>query len=711
MNKIKAVVLVLITSILTIIPFYNLIIAGVYQWHVRQPEFIEGGIELIILAVALIVAWYLLNKKRFVLPALFLTSIYLSSNGVIIPVVVVCIYFLIIVGIGYLFQKNESSEALNLIIFKSFVLGTSIWGCSAILCSLIGLGTINDLRIMTLVLFSVAVVYSGRYRKKISFIKEFERIVNWENESLIEIALISIIIIIIAGLCVKTNTAQDYDSLWYGLRSQYVLVGENSFYDNLGYLTYVYYYPKFSELLLLPLSDLGDYSFIQCSNILLFMVTIFALYEYVKNNVLKENKKLQLAIVVSIASIPAFANISATAKGDILGFLFVFLAFVFFDEYRRNNNEQLIAYALCSLFLCTTTRLTYLLWGGILFLWILGCILIQRFKNNKTIGVIRLFNNNIFLAINTIITVVGVHYRTYKLTGYVIYPTAVGVWNRVFNSAHKYFLTESNPSRNYNIMPRYLFERLRQFIFDPQQLDHVIMLWISNLLLIAIIIFFISKKKIIDKYDMTLAVIYVLVCMYYMVYMENPDGNYFIIPLIVATLIILKAVIIDEGLMRIYIGIVLSMFIVFLLPITFVSHPSWAWGTNTFSEEVIVNNFETKEKNQNLFMYNGISQIANVVRTFSVNDKVIAYGDSDGTFYRLPCNLETYIELSYSAFSNALVYEYNNFCRVMKDLNTKAFIVSKDDISDYAIYVKRYIEENGYAYEIDDESAIMYVLH
>ena len=60
-----------------------------------------------------------------------------------------------------------------------------------------------------------------------------DRVFKYRNDSFIETASIIIIAGIVLALFAKTNTAQDYDSLWYGLRSQYVLVGQNSFYDDL----------------------------------------------------------------------------------------------------------------------------------------------------------------------------------------------------------------------------------------------------------------------------------------------------------------------------------------------------------------------------------------------------------------------------------------------------------------------------------------------
>ena len=57
------------------------------------------------------------------------------------------------------------------------------------------------------------------------------------------------------------NICADYDSLHYGLRSEYILNDGGGIYEDLGSVNVVYTYSKGLEILLLPISGLPSYSF------------------------------------------------------------------------------------------------------------------------------------------------------------------------------------------------------------------------------------------------------------------------------------------------------------------------------------------------------------------------------------------------------------------------------------------------------------------
>ncbi len=708
-EKGRLIAVIAIASILSIIPFYIMVIKGVYHWHSLQPQFVQGGIELCVAMILMCIGWAI-NKKRLFVPVIIISCIYLSVNGVVIPVMTALIYIIMLCYIGYSFSSVDKSDNGILKLIKAFIAGISIWGCGAIIFSLLGFGTINKLRIYTMGLFILACIIVVWRNREINVGLLVDRVFKYRNDSFIETASMIIIAGIVLALFAKTNTAQDYDSLWYGLRSQYVLVGQNSFYDDLGYFSFVYYYPKFFEFLLLPISNLGDYSFIPSANIVIFFMSLLVIYYSLQKNVKGMDRKTKFILLALIAAIPAFANISATAKGDILGFYLVLCAFVFIQEYIEFDKFESIIYAVLALALCTAVRLTYILWGGILFLWCVYICIKKGKRNNKIKknDKILCLKENILTISASVITVAGIHYRTYKLTGYVIYPIAVSFFNKVFHNGHKYFLTQSN-SITREMDFRSIMLRIYQFIFDPQALEHVIMLWTSNVLLITLLIWLLHKKKKIKIGYKILAVLYVLGILYYMVSMPNPDGNYFILPIIVVTIIICSGVQTENKTQSHFINLSLLISLLFLLPIMFISHSSWAWGTKAFTTELIVDNFETRESNQSMFEYNGVSEIVEEVKAYSVNDKVISSSDDTGLYFRFPCNLETYLEISLPSFSNANIGQYDKFKEVMGYLSVKALIVDKDDTSDFPNLVAEYVEEQGVEKVIEDQGAVCYV--
>ena len=63
------------------------------------------------------------------------------------------------------------------------------------------------------------------------------------------------------------NIALDFDSLWYGVRSRYVLDNGNGIYENMGTIGIVYTYSKGWEVMTLPLANLPSYSFLLAFNL------------------------------------------------------------------------------------------------------------------------------------------------------------------------------------------------------------------------------------------------------------------------------------------------------------------------------------------------------------------------------------------------------------------------------------------------------------
>ena len=74
---------------------------------------------------------------------------------------------------------------------------------------------------------------------------------------------------IVTMFCIQAgrmNTALDFDSLWYGVRSRYVLDNGNGIYENMGTIGIVYTYSKGWEVMTLPLANLPSYSFLLAFN-------------------------------------------------------------------------------------------------------------------------------------------------------------------------------------------------------------------------------------------------------------------------------------------------------------------------------------------------------------------------------------------------------------------------------------------------------------
>src|SRR6185312_11442190 len=72
---------------------YNMIHSGPFGWHVWQPAFWQGGIELIVLAALVGTALYLLRSWCRILAVLILCELYARRQGVDLAVLISLFYY------------------------------------------------------------------------------------------------------------------------------------------------------------------------------------------------------------------------------------------------------------------------------------------------------------------------------------------------------------------------------------------------------------------------------------------------------------------------------------------------------------------------------------------------------------------------------------------------------------------------------------------
>lgn len=695
-------ILVYIASIITflvllMIPSLNILL-GTYKWAMKQKAFWQGGVELIIF-ISLCCIINFVSKQSNKKIILIIGAIYLVLNGVIIPVVVDAIYLDVIFFIGSTLRGIKKKD--NNLLFD-FIMGVSVWGAGAIVCSLLGKGTVNDLCVFTLICFIVCLFICHNYKSSVLEItgKLIEDTTN--KTSYVGILTLFVLLMLFA----KTNSAFEYDSLWYGLRSDYVLIGNNSFYDNLGFAAFVYYYPKLAEFIMIPLNKFGDFSFITCVGVWILAMVLY-LVKCTIMVVKKELEHLADVLVLIFSLIPAIANISNTAKPDIWGFFFVLLAVFCFYIYDENKNKDFISYGFVALALCTGTKLTYILWGGIPFiLWLVLYVIKKRPLNDIVYSLM----NNIILCVSSLFFVFGIHLRTYILTGYPIYPLALSVWEKIGFRPKEYKLySDIQVGLLSDLSISELTKRVYQFIFNPTDLGHVIMLWTTNISFLFMFMWIIfKKKKKAHIYSALLCIVYFIFEWYYKLFMPVPDGNYFILPIVFVSVYFFINIDFDNMLSKRVYYLMAFIFVLTTTPITLVSHPSWAYGTKAFSNDVIPTNFDTENMRVQATAYRGVGRIDDYVKNYSKTDRVIVGGNSQLAEYWIHASSEGMDALYSQTLSNMnLVNDYNYFCDYINDINLKAFILFNEGGDPL---IERYLSEHGYANCIVDDGATCYEL-
>ncbi|MFY0518399.1 ArnT family glycosyltransferase [Lysinibacillus sp. UGB7] len=679
---------VLVALAFQVAVFDNIII-DVFSWHLIQPETIEGGSLLIIILLCYIFVNRFLNTSyNFVLVAL-ITIIYLINTNLFFPILITIFYFEVIFSIGgYVnkrFYPNTNNDKL-VVYLRNFLIGFTIWSVINLILALIGFGTINNIRITTLILFVLS-LHRGVNKPFAFFLAE-----SLNRFSKNEKDIISFIVVLVLALLSKSNRAIDYDSIWYGLRPEFVLVGENSFFDNLGLVQFVHYYPKLFEFFTLPLSNLGDYSFIYSINILFFILSLIVIFK-ISDNLIKK-PLYSLIGTLMLATIPAFANISTTAKPDIFSIFFIILGVFHLMNFVYENKSKELIFGFSALVLSLGGKSTSFLYVPFLLFGFLIVVIIGIKKYDKQYFLL----SNLYkakslywLLIASLVSLLLICYRTFRLTGYPVYPSGIGLWNKLGFKA-KYPVTAEHDVDGLviNFSLSEIMERWYKLLLDPKDYPHIIMLWTGNLLVflaIVLVILVIFKRiKIVDK-SSNLLVIFglpvVLVGIFFATFMINAgDGNYFLIPIVLAFLgiyIFIRKNLVDSKLQK-WINIGVLIFLPIQLILTFVSHSSWQWGTQQFTSNLEI---YQKESNDLLFEAYGLNEIEEYIQKVPHNTRTVGFGDEQVLNY-LSTRFEHITGIASDHLGNSsIVSSEQNFYEYLKWAKIDFIITPKEEVEDF----------------------------
>lgn len=160
----------------------------------------------------------------------------------------------------------------------------------------------------------------------------------------------------------RMNICADYDSLHYGLRSEYILNDGGGIYEDLGSVNVVYTYSKGLEILLLPISGLPSYSFFLSAQL---WMTVGLLLTAGKIAGLFVNRRHGFLCLALLASVPGIMNMSVTAKTDSATALFQLIMIYFLLLYIRRQKTYWLVLAGNAFFMTMVLKPTALVFSTI----------------------------------------------------------------------------------------------------------------------------------------------------------------------------------------------------------------------------------------------------------------------------------------------------------------------------------------------------------
>lgn len=658
---------------------------GFFADYIHFTESKRMYVEIAILAVLIFGGLALLKRGRsrmYWLTAVVLVFFWI--HVVFLPMVVSAVYLISLLAIGrflrkQVFFRGTVWERPYFSFYMDFLFGASFAIVVYCLLSALGVGKIAWMRLSV---YALGVAALGFDFSSISC----QCIRGWQTLSwMLDGSGVSREIprrvrrawTLAAGWCAlmfliqvgRLNIALDFDTLWYGVRSQYIVAGGTGLYENPGLVGMVYVYSKGFEVLTLPLCDLASHSYLTFFNLWLAVLGIGAM---VWNAVLltgnrkqETEKKLTyhsvlpgiMAAVLTV-SVPGIMNMALTAKADLITWLLQLIMLGCFFQYIHvyENHWIFLSGAAGSYFLSLTMKPTSLVFSTAVF-GMMGLYLLWFWFHERGAAA-DLFHHMVRLIGSLCLpfgALVGIWARTMKITGMPVTSvfTSIFAW---FGFKMKYPFATSELPQNYQEEStlHVLARRIWQMLMQPQGEDmgHVILAWGTSLMAVLIVMLVLygifSKKGDEQSHIWNAALViffpFVIVSLISLSMLYQIDGNYFMLLYSMLILGACRAMVYFKK-----IGFYplaskcLAPLLVLNLIVTAIS--SWAW-TAGFSEIHLLNKGRVNHRAQeqarmeekgNTLIWQEVSQ--------DPENRLIAFGTHPYCL-QFPCNVESYKDIT-----------------------------------------------------------------
>lgn len=658
---------------------------GFFADYIHFTESKSMYVEIAILAVLIFGGLALLKRGRSRMYWLLAVVLVFSwIHVVFLPMVVSAVYLISLLAIGRFLRKRvffrgTVRERSYFSFYMDFLFGASFAIVVYCLLSALGVGKIAWMRLSV---YALGVAALGFDFSSISC----QCIMGWQTLSWMldgsggsrEIPRrVRRAWTLAAGWCVlmfliqvgRLNIALDFDTLWYGVRSQYIVAGGTGLYENPGLVGMVYVYSKGFEVLTLPLCDLASHSYLTFFNLWLAVLGIGAM---VWNAVLltgnrkqETEKKLMyhsvlpgiMAAVLTV-SVPGIMNMALTAKADLITWLLQLIMLGCFFQYIHvyENHWIFLSGAAGSYFLSLTMKPTSLVFSTAVF-GMMGLYLLWFWFHERGAAA-DLFHHLVRLIGSLCLpfgALVGIWARTMKITGMPVTSVFTSIF-ALFGFKMKYPFATSELPQNYQEEStlHVLARRIWQMLMQPQGEDmgHVILAWGTSLMAVLIVMLVLygifSKKGDEQSHIWNAALViffpFVIVSLISLSMLYQIDGNYFMLLYSMLILGACRAMVYFKK-----IGFYplaskcLAPLLVLNLIVTAIS--SWAW-TAGFSEIHLLNKGRVNHRAQeqarieekgNTLIWQEVSQ--------DPENRVIAFGTHPYCL-QFPCNVESYKDIT-----------------------------------------------------------------
>ena len=690
MESLLALFLLVLSVLCVAVPFAALFTGdGTYSWQFGDPATKKMMAEIALLFV-LLSGFLILSGKPSVRwgGTAVICLIFCWAHVIFLPMAVSALY------LGYVFLAGRfvrtallGQKDIEDGWMADFILGVSAVLCAFCLLSAFKIGSIAQLKLFSAV--SGAALYlwaalSGGLRWAVCCLKgSFQEDGFQKNEfqkdgfqkgrfqganrilwSLLTAFLI-VMVLIQAG---RMNNSLDFDTLWYGVRSEYVLNNGKGIYENPGMVGMAYVYAKGLETLALPLSDLASHSYLLALNLWMAVAGLAGIYRLAG---LFMNRMWALTAAALASCIPGIMNMAISAKPDVITWTLQICMVYYMACYIKKRKFALLAMSGGAYLLSLTMKSTALVFSTAIFgmsgLYLLG----RRLLSLKAPW------RQWLLMAAPLGALTGIWARTMMITGMPVTSVFTSIFEKL-GFRMKYPFATSGLPQNYEEASNLavLLRRLYHMLLMPtgKDMGHVVFAWGSPLMLFltgvcaaaALLMAADWKRKKTEKgkgddrekkgkpdrsslalYAHVVFWPFLAVNLVSLVMLYQIDGNYFM--LLYTGIIIgglsLMAALKQAGHSRFMRAVSWMLIPIMAFNVLMTAESNWAWSLG-FSEIQWVNkgrvNHEALQHEK--MVQTGNEQIWNILAE-DQGTRVIAFGDHPGCL-QFPCVVQSYKDIT-----------------------------------------------------------------
>ena len=681
------------------VPVKGLFLDGVYSWHIRQPEFWKMIAETAGLALILGAVWLFVSGSRMkFLVTGAVCLVFAWCHVVFLPMVVSGGYVVYLYFMGYTIRtrfigtagrKNSGIMSEG----NDFWLWDFLLGCGAVMIlfcvmSVMGIGSIGALKAAVAGTGIGAVLCSGsRVWRRMAAFQGLQKNGSDSRDTpgipgtcvtKFQALLVVFMIVMVLIQVGRMGISLDFDSLWYGVRSEYILDNGHGIYENMGSVGLVYTYPKGLEVLLLPLSDLASHSYLIFFNIWMAAASLAVVYRIGRFYMNTTGAMLAAACV---SSLPAVMNMSITAKTDTATLLVQLVMVLFLLHYLKERQVRYLIASLGAFLLSWTLKPTAVVFSTAVFgmsvLYLIGTRQLA-FRAPRREWVSLLIPGGALACIwaRTLVTVgipvTSVFSSIFLKLGFQLnYPFSV--------------LPLNGSSVEEGSRWQYLVDTLCRMLLHPtgDDMSHVVIAWGTSLLLFFGVMILLAafagrrnRERITGenadqnllRYAHTVMIPFVVVCLVSLMMLGQIDGNYFM--LLDVFLVLYGCVAVSRtGGEAFRKGILVLLFpiLLFHVPVTMVSN--WAWSLGYTPVDVWnKGRINHRELQHQEMVELGNSQIWDILAA-DPQTRVIAAGEHPLVF-SFPCNVQSYDDITSSWGNVRLVKTMDDFIKYLSYAQT-----------------------------------------